>query len=159
MTGEYTTGPPLTTVSYSFNLKDLRVADAPQTQVAYSVSLYPIEDLLVQAVGRTYDRHYSEFNPVDWTRANDSAQSWRAPGYTVFDLNASYRLLNLIPAWRGGDVRLFAHVFNVLDAVYVQDAVDNSAFNGFPPLEHKADDAEVFLGIPRTINMGFELAF
>jgi hypothetical protein len=40
----------------------------------------------------------------------------------------------------------------------VQDAIDNSSFNGFD-LDHDADDAEVFLGIPRNINLGFQVTF
>jgi hypothetical protein len=42
--------------------------------------------------------------------------------------------------------------------VFVQDAIDNSAFNGYD-LDHDADDAEVFLGTPRNVNLGFQVTF
>jgi hypothetical protein len=58
----------------------------------------------------------------------------------------------------GGNVRLFANVFNVLNSVYIQDAVENSRDNSFDG-DHDADDAEVFLGLPRTFNLGFEVGF
>ena len=57
-----------------------------------------------------------------------------------------------------GDVRVFANVYNLFDTVYVQDAVDNSRFNAFDK-DHDADDAEVFLGYPRNLNIGFQISF
>jgi len=53
---------------------------------------------------------------------------------------------------------VFAHVFNALDAVYIQDAEDNSRFNAFYN-DHDADDAEVFFGLPRNFNAGFTIRF
>ena len=67
-------------------------------------------------------------------------------------------MTGLVPAWRAGDVRVFVNVYNVLDEIYVQDAVDNSSFNSFDS-DHDADDAEGFLGIPRNLNIGVELTF
>ena len=53
------------------------------------------------------------------------------------------------------------HVFNVLDNVYVQDATDNSAYNGYGGngTDHSADDAEVYLGTPRYWNVGLKINF
>ena len=140
-------------------IKDLKVADAPQSQVAYAVSVFPIQGLYVRAQGRTYWNHHAEFNPMGRTnRAESGIQSWETPGYSVFDLHTSYRIGDLIPAWRGGDVRIFANVYNVFDKLYVSDAVDNSSYNGFDK-DHDADDAEIFLGLPRNFNLGFEVKF
>ena len=102
--------------------------------------------------------HYAEFSPFDRTDPDDRAQPWEVPGYTVVDLHTAYSVIDLVPAWQGGDVRVFAIVHNVLDTVYVQDAVDNSRFNSFDH-DHDADDAEVFLGIPRNLDIGLELTF
>ncbi|MEQ9401803.1 MAG: TonB-dependent receptor, partial [Longimicrobiales bacterium] len=132
-------------------------ADAPQTQFAYAVSLFPVEGFFFRAHGKTFASHYAEFDPFSRTGTDDRGeQSWQAPGYTVFDLHAAYRLGDILPA--AGDLRLFANVYNLLDEIYVQDAVDNSRFNGFDG-DHDADDAEVFLGIPRSFNLGFEVRF
>jgi hypothetical protein len=73
-------------------------------------------------------------------------------------MHASYALGDLIPVAGGGDVRLFVNVHNVFDQVFVQDAVDNSAFNSFDG-DHDADNAEIFLGYPRNINLGFQITF
>ena len=147
------------TVTDTLFVSDLKVADAPQSQVAYALSVFPIDGFYLRAQGRTYWNHYAEFNPVDRTdRAEAGIQSWEVPGYSVFDLHASYRIGDLIPVWQGGDVRVFANVYNVFDKMYVSDALDNSSYNGFSDT-HKASDAEIFLGLPRTFNLGFEIKF
>ena len=154
------------TEEYNFYLNGLYVGDAPQFQVAYALSIFPAGGVYAQLVGKTYGKHYADFDPFGRTSDVDAGvQSWRPPGYTVFDVHTSYRLPEDLSAAFGGNVRLFLHVFNVLDGVYVQDARDNSAFNGYRDAaerergrgSHKADDAEVFLGYPRSLNFGFQI--
>ena len=147
------------TVTDTLFISDLKVADAPQSQIAYAVSVFPLEGLYVRAQGRSYWNHYAEFNPVDRTDRDEAGiQSWKTPGYTVFDLHTSYRLGDIIPVWKGGDVRLFANVYNIFDELYVSDATDNSSYNSFDK-DHDADSAEIFLGMPRNLNLGFEIVF
>ncbi len=145
--------------TYDFYLDGLYVGDAPQMQVAYSASVFPIAGLNIQLVGKSYAKNYADFEPFDRTSEDEAGkQSWKAPGYSVFEAHASYRLNNLIRTWNGGDVRLFANVYNLFDSEYVQDATDNSSFNGFDG-DHNADDAEIFMGFPRTVNLGFQVIF
>ncbi|MBN1482689.1 TonB-dependent receptor [candidate division KSB1 bacterium] len=147
--------PNQPTVDYNFYLKDLKVGDAPQTQIAIAPSLYPVRGLFLQAVYRYYAQHYSDFNPLDRDDPTDRTQSWKAPNYGVLDFHASYKLpISLGPV----DLSLFGHVFNVLDEIYVQDAVDNSQYNGFSDT-HKASDAEVYLGLPRSFNIGLQFSY
>jgi len=64
---------------------------------------------------------------------------------------------------RGVRFSIFAHVFNLLDEIYVQDAVDNSSYNAWaawgsgPYYPHTSSAAEVFFGPRRSINMGVEI--
>ena len=150
----------------TFFLNGLYVGDAPQFQAAYAVSVFPTGGLYMQIVGKTFGKHYANWTPYDRIlQANAGIQSWNPPGYTKFDLHASYRLPSEMVAGLGGNVRLFIHGFNIFDAVYVQDAVDNSQYNAYwdsnerdlGRLSHKADDAEVFLGYPRNFNFGFQI--
>jgi hypothetical protein len=55
-------------------------------------------------------------------------------------------------------MQAFLHVFNLTDAVYIQDAVDNSQYNAWDS-DHDADSAEVFFGRPRYMNMGLTVRF
>ena len=154
------------TETRTYYLTGLLVGDAPQFQVAYALSLFPTGGLYVQTVGKTFGKHYANYDLFGRTsNIDEGIQSWRAPGYTVFDMHASYRLSSEMTSAFGGNVRLFLHVFNIFDTVYVQDASDNSRFNGYRDdaerergsLSHKADDAEVFLGFPRSLNFGFQI--
>ncbi len=154
------------TETRTYYLTGLLVGDAPQFQVAYALSLFPTGGLYVQAVGKTFGKHYANYDLFGRTsNVDEGIQSWRAPGYSVFDMHASYRLSSEMTSAFGGNVRLFLHVFNIFDTVYVQDASDNSRFNGYRDdaerergsLSHKADDAEVFLGFPRSLNFGFQI--
>ena len=87
----------------------------------------------------------------------DTDQVWKAPGYSKLDLHASYKLPT---DWTAGyGVTLSAHVFNALDDVYVQDATDNSRYNGYGDKLHLAHNAEVFLGTPRYYNLGLSVNF
>ena len=155
------------TLEYNFFLSGLYVGDAPQVQLAYALSFFPSGGFYGRLVGRTYGKHYANFDPFGRTSDIDAGiQSWSPPGYTVFDLHTSYRLPSDLSAAFGGNVQIFLHAFNILDRVYIQDAQDNSRFNGFRDaaerergqLSHKADDAEVFLGYPRAINFGFRIS-
>lgn len=139
---------------YDFYVNDLKVGDAPQTQVAYAVSLYPVRGLFVQGVGKTFARHFADFDPLGRTDPADRAQSWQVPSYTVVDLHVGYEL----PIRAGLGVELLANVFNLLDATYIQDALDNSQYNAWDN-DHDADDAEVFFGLPRTFNVGVRVRY
>ena len=62
-------------------------------------------------------------------------------------------------------MKAFAHIFNLLDETYVQDATDNSAYNAWaqwgsgPYYPHSGSSAEVYFGLPRTFNAGISVAF
>ena len=159
-----------TSQDYNYYIKGLKVSDQPQTQFSYSASLFPKEGFFLQVLGRTNMNYYAFFDPFGRTTDGDRTQSWKTPGYTVVDLHGAYRLTNLIPAWNGGDVRLFANIFNVFNKDYIQDATDNSSYNGYyncsPDYRacasdrgHSAQSAEVYFGLPRTYNIGFQLIF
>ena len=149
-----------TSTEYNFFIKDLKVSDQPQTQVAYAVSLFPVEGVFLQLQGRSNMNYYSFFDPFGRTTQGDVGQAWKTPGYTVVDFHGAYRIADLIPAWKGGDVRLFANVFNIFDTIYIQDSVDDSSYNGFSGDGlHDASSAEVYFGLPRMYNVGFQIIF
>ena len=51
------------------------------------------------------------------------------------------------------------HIFNQCDNVYIQDAVDNSQYNGYGDKLHLPHGTEVFLGTPRYANIGLVVNF
>jgi len=151
-----------TTKDYNYSIKGLKVGDMPQTLVAVGASVFPIDGMNIQAVFNYYDRHWADWDPqsraVDEGEDPDREQSWQVPSAYKIDLHGTY---NLGVDLNGTKLQLFAHVFNLLDEVYVQDATDNSSYNAYRDngKTHSADDAEVFLSTPRYMNVGINILF
>ena len=148
------------TTEYAYALDGLYVGDMPQTAFVLGMTLKPVKGLMIQAIHKTYDKNYSDWSPGarEYDGTNDDAdrsQVWEAPGYSKLDLHMSYKL----PQVKGLDMTLNGHIFNVLDEVFVQDAVDNSRYNSYGSKEHLAHNAEVFLGTPRYANIGLTINF
>ena len=148
------------TTEYAYALDGLYVGDMPQTAYVLGMTLKPVKGLMIQAIHKTYDKNYSDWSPGarEYDGTNDDAdrsQVWEAPGYSKLDLHMSYKL----PKVKGLDMTLNGHIFNVLDEVFVQDAVDNSRYNSWGSKEHLAHNAEVFLGTPRYANIGLTINF
>lgn len=139
-------------------IKGLKVGDSPQTQASLALSLFPVEGLAAQLVMKSYRDHYAEFDPLTRTNKNDREQSWKMPASTIFDLHLKY---DLPVSFEGVNFQVFAHIFNLFDAIYVQDATDNSQYNAYTAngFNHSADDAEVYLGLPRSFNLGISLTY
>ena len=134
----------------------------PQASLAIGITASPVEDSQIQLLYRYYALHYSDWSPTsrEYTEAStaDRYQSWRSPKYGILDLNASYK----IPfEFSGVKPELFLNVRNLLDAVYIQDATDNSRFNAEPfrVNNHSASAAEVYMGLPTSFNLGLKLNF
>jgi len=145
-----------TSTDYEYSVKDLKVGDMPQTMVGVGATVFPIDGLSLQGVVNWYDRNYADWDPAGREKEDDEAdrtQSWEAPGYTKVDFHGAY---NLPFDLNGVTFQVFAHVFNVLDAVFIQDALDNSQYNSWDK-DHDADDAEVFFGLPRSFNVGLNV--
>jgi len=144
---------------YEYYVKGLKVGNAPQMQFRLGTSVFPIEGLKIQVDYRFYGQHYAGWDPTTRTDATDTEQVWQAPDYMLFDLHASYKM----GVGSKYFLEVFAHVFNMFDKIYIQDATDNSAYNGFYGYDnrfsHTVNSAEVFLGLPRTFNAGLKLSF
>ena len=147
-----------TTTEYEYALDGLKVGDMPQTAYVGGLTLKPIEGLRIQGLYKWYDNHYSDWSPdsreVDGDADRD--QVWKTPSYGKLDLHLSYKLPEIVA---GIDMTLSGHIFNALDDIYIQDAVDNSKYNGFGDKVHAAHNAEVFLGTPRHFNVGLTVNF
>ena len=151
----------LKTTEYEYALADLFVGDMPQTGMAFGATVTPISGLSIQGLMNYYDKNYSDWSPsareVDSDGAADTDQVWMAPSYSKLDLHVNYDLPISVA---GTKMTAFLHVFNALDAIYVQDAVDNSQYNSWGgDVSHDADNAEVFFGTPRYFNTGLTVRF
>ncbi len=146
-------------VLYNFYVNGLMVGDAPQTQLALQGSVYPLKGMQFRLVFRYNANYYADWDPFTRTDPNDRGQVWKTPAYTIYDLHFSYKLpVDLY----GVNLDLFAHVFNLFNTIYIQDATDDSQYNAYNAVgsqTHSASDAEVYLGMPRTFNLGISLSY
>ena len=150
-----------TTTNYDYALDGLMVGDMPQTAYVLGITLTPIPGLTAQVLYNMYDDNYSDWGPSarEYSGSDaadaDREQVWQAPGYSRMDVHLAYDL----PSIAGMNLKAFAHIFNALDEVYVQDAVDHSQYNSYGDKVHAAHNAEVFLGTPMYFNAGLSVAF
>jgi len=162
VTGDYKNIAAQTTETFQYSIEGLEIGDMPQTIVALGASVFPINGMTIQAVFNYYDRHWADWSPLDRDFTDeadaDRESSWSIPSASKIDLHATYDLPISL-----GNVKLqaFVHVFNLLDAVYIQDATDNSAYNAYDndDITHESSDAEVYLATPRFMNFGLSVAF
>ena len=146
-----------TSEEYEYALANLKVGDMPQTSYVGGLTVKPIKGLSVQGLYRWYDNHYADWSPDSREVEGDAdrEQVWKTPSYGKLDLHLSYKL----PEIAGLDMTIHGHLFNALDEVFIQDAVDNSKYNGYGDKLHLAHNAEVFLGTPRSFNLGLSVNF
>ncbi len=146
---------PATQEQLSLYVKSVKVGDAPQTQAAYALTFYPTRGIYAKVIGRSYGNHFADFDPTGRTVLSQAGKNvWEAPGYSVFDISAGYDIPRRLART---NLRVFANVFNVFDQIFIQDATNNSRFNAYRGNgtgANAADDAEVFLGLPRSFNLG-----
>jgi outer membrane receptor protein involved in Fe transport len=138
-------------------VKDLKVGDQPQTSMSFTATVFPVRGLSVAITGFYYADHYAKWEPFNRTLiAEAGIQPWKIPSYSVIDLHANYTLPIKV---EGIGFEIFGHIFNLLDEEYISDATDNSGFNAYGTKAHKADDAEVYFGLPQYFNAGIRLTY
>lgn len=157
----YKTDGTLEIKSYNYYIKDLKVGDQPQTQIAVAGTFFPIAGLNASLEYKYYTNNYAAFTPFSRTSSTDTEQSWQVPAYGLLDFHLGY---DLPVKLSGIKLQLFAHVFNVLDELYFTDAGDNSSFVSYKVGSsivdpHGASAAEVFAGPERTVNVGVSLSY
>jgi outer membrane cobalamin receptor len=134
-------------VEYTYYLEGLKVGNQPQYQHSVSLGLSPMRNLNLDITSHYYGEHYADWDPFSRSDPTDNQQSWRIPDYHLLDLHFSYKIMD--------NLQLVGHIFNLLDKTYVQEATDNDGYNAYNAdgVNHSANDASVFLGLPRRFNI------
>jgi outer membrane receptor for Fe3+-dicitrate len=148
--------------TYNYAIKDIKVGDMPQFGFNFGLSASPVEGSSVQLTYRHYDLFYADWDPTSREYVDggsrDAAQPFRIPSYGIVDFNASY---DVPGEFRGAKMKVVLNVRNLLNEVYIQDALDNSRYNAYPfrVNNHSANAAEVYLGMPTAFNLGLKVQF
>lgn len=113
---------------------------------------------ILKAEQRFFDRYYAEFSPEACTDANGNAvDSWKMPSYTLFDLHTGYRFK--LKAMDKLNFTIKLNVLNLLDKMYISDAINNDTYlqNAYNTFD--ARSASVFMGAGRQVSASLKIVF
>lgn len=127
----------------------VHVGNAAQTQVSGAVRFMPFKGFYFKPRYTHFDKYYANFKPTDLDAGHANQESWKMPGYGLYDLSTGY----VIPFGKF-TINLYATVNNVLNTVYINDAQNNGIGGNFD-----ATSATVFFGVGRTWVFGTKLSF
>lgn len=143
--------PQYDSLKYTFNAKGVGVGDAAQTALSATIRYEPIKNLYFKGQVQYFDRYYSNFNPFSLQGANGGRQSWMMPSYYLVNLYAGYRFKINEDA-----LNLSASIINLLNAVYIADASNNSNNNN---ANFNATSATVMFGQGLRFNVSLSYQF
>jgi hypothetical protein len=126
--------------------KDLKVGDAPQTQLGLKLQYNPFHKIHLGTDIIYYDNFYAEFDPAGRTDPDDREQAYKVPSWVMVNFYAAY---DFKVAGLGSQFTL--NIFNVFDQEYWADANDGS--------NHDEASVKGFYGFGRTFNFGWKIFF
>jgi iron complex outermembrane recepter protein len=139
-----------------YDAKGVHVGNTAQTQVGGAVRYMPFKGFNIKPRFTYFDKNYSNFNATDLilfpapsVQDNRGKESWRIPGYGLWDLSAGYEI-----PFQAFRVNIYVTMNNVLNSRYINDAQNNQYGGTFD-----ATAAGVFFGAGRTFTFGTKLTF
>lgn len=136
-------------------VKGLKVGDAPQTQFHIGADINVLQDLKLGA-DYLYNGNYTSnfyFNSVQST----GLSPWNIPSYNLINLNAVFKF-----KIAGLDASLVGNVYNLLNTIYISDAIDGSAGSATSaPIapSGKPGNVSVYYGYGRTFATSLKIKF
>lgn len=139
-----------------FSAQGVHVGDAAQIQLGGSVRYEVVKNFYVKARYTYFTKNYSKYNLLDLQVTylssgavktdNRDRESWKMPDYGLLDLFAGYNF----KYWKLR-FNISAGVTNVLNTVYISDALNNYSFD--------ATTATGFIGMGTRFNAGLKITF
>lgn len=139
--------------TFTFDAKGVHVSDAAQTQIGASLRYQPIKGFYIKGKYTWFDRYFAYFNPDDLRTLEKPIDSWETPDYGVFDIHIGYkkRMDGYIVSWG-------FNVLNVLDELYISDAINNDTYHPVPSKTFDAKGATVFMGLGRRFTTSIKIS-
>lgn len=150
------TGEPANQIS--FDATGIHVGDAAQTQFGASLRYEPFKGMYVEGGGTFFDRYYADFSPEACTDDfGNPVESWIMPSYTLIDLHAGYRFK--LEALKKLNFTVKFNVLNLLNKVYISDAINNDTYLQPSYGTFDARSASVYMGAGRQITASLKIIF
>lgn len=144
----------------SFDARGIHVGDAAQVQLGSSIRYEPIRGLYVNVRQTYFTKYYSSFTPEATTNAEGNVQdSWKMPGFNLFDIHAGYSFKLKFSERMGISLRF--SLLNAFNTTYIWDATNNDPFGPYSGAFQSFDakSATVFFGMGRRFNTSLRITF
>jgi outer membrane cobalamin receptor len=140
--------------NYHAYIKDLKVADAPQTQIGILGRLNMGKRIILGADYVYNDNLYSRFDPERRTNPNDTEQSYKLPGYGLLNMMFKYKF-----QFAGLKSYFQINANNVFDTEYAMEGWDNATKDANGKYSHSKENFMGFWGFGRTFNFTLKVMF
>lgn len=137
-----------------FDATGVHVGDAAQLQIGSSFKFKPNKNSYLKLRFMRFANHYSDFNPFDLKGENAGRDSWKTPAYGLFDLHAGYSL-----KIRRTLIDFKFNILNLLNTIYITDALNNDAYIPGNEFNFDASSASVFFGMGRRFSTSIKISF
>jgi hypothetical protein len=135
-------------------IKDLKVADAPQTQFGF-LGRWDVTRKI--AIGFDYVHNsnlYARFDPESRTNPDDRGQSYKMPSFGLLNGMFKYKFkLGKLNA------HFLANAYNIMNKEYASEGWDNATKDSNQEYHHSKENFMGFWGYKRTFSFTFKLMF
>ncbi|OYT10498.1 MAG: TonB-dependent receptor [Bacteroidetes bacterium 4572_112] len=140
--------------NYHAYIKDLKVADAPQTQFGL-IGRYEIGNHII--IGADYifnDNLYARFDPERRTDPTDTQQSYKLPSFGIINAMAKYK-------FKLGSLDSYfqLNAYNLTDKLYATEGWDNATKDSNGEYNHNQENFMGFWGFGRNFNLSLKVMF
>ncbi len=142
-----------------FDARGIHVGDAAQVQLGSSIRYEPIDGLYLNFRQTYFTKYYSSFTPEAITDAEGNVHdSWKMPGFNLFDLHAGYGFRLKSAKRLRFDLRF--SMLNALNTTYIWDATNNDPYSPYSEFQSfDARSATVFFGMGRRFSTSLRITF
>lgn len=150
--------PPVNMV-IDFDARGIHVGDAAQVQMGSSLRYEPIKGLYLNLRQTYFTKYYSSFTPEATTDAEGNVHdSWKMPGFNLFDLHTGYSFKLKFAKGLRFDLRF--SLLNAFNTTYIWDATNNDPYSPYSEFQSfDAKSATVFFGMGRRFNTSLRITF
>ena len=137
-----------------FDATGVHVGDAAQLQLGSSLRYQFNKNAYVKLKAMRFDNHYADFNPFDLQGEDVGRDSWKTPAYSLLDFHGGYRF-----RYAGMHFDFKINVLNVLNTIYISDALNNDSYISGNKFNFDAASASVFMGMGRRLTSSLKISF
>ena len=140
--------------TYNAYIKDLKVADAPQTQFGF-LGRWDITRSLALGFDYTFNANlYARFDPESRTNPDDRGQSYKLPTFGLLNGMFKYRFkLGKLNSY------FIANAYNIMNKLYASEGWDNATRDSNGEYNHDKENFMGFWGFQRTFSFSFKVMF